>query len=145
MATWFETKLRYERIQENGTIKRVTEPYLVDALSFTEAEARITEEMAPLISGGFTVSAVKRDNICEVIDDGAGDRWYRVRAMFISVNEKTGADKKAPHDFIVRAYGLEDAISNFKSNVTLLVDYELYRVEETPIMDVYPMIYSNDK
>lgn len=138
MAQWIETKLRYDKIMENGAVKKITEAYLVDALSFTEAEARITEEMEPRISGEFTVSAVKKAKIAEIIDDGTGDRWYKVRAQFITVNEKTGADKKTPYDFIVRAFGLEDAIANFKSNVHLLVDYELAGVNETMLMDVYP-------
>ena len=60
MHTWFECKIRYDKTQENGSIKKVTEPYLVDALSFTEAEARIIEEMTPFISGEVDVNAVKR-------------------------------------------------------------------------------------
>lgn len=130
--------MRYTRLEENGVVRKVTEPYLVDAVSFAEAEARITEEMRPFISGDFTVSAAKREKICEVVDDGTGDRWYRVRAMFISIDEKSGVEKKAPHDFMVRADTLKEAIENFESNVHLLIDYELAGVTETAIMDVYP-------
>ena len=63
---WFTTKVRYEKTRENGSLKTITEPYLVDALSFTEAEARITNEMMPYTSGAFSVSAVKRSNISEI-------------------------------------------------------------------------------
>lgn len=66
MANWFECKVRYDKTMENGAIKKVTEPYLVDALSFTEAEARIIEEQTPFISGDFTVNAVKRTKISEI-------------------------------------------------------------------------------
>ena len=66
MHTWFECKIRYEKVMENGMQKKVTEPYLVDALSFTEAEARIIEEMTPFISGEFTVSDIKRANYSEL-------------------------------------------------------------------------------
>lgn len=145
MAQWIETKLRYDKIDEQGRQRKITESYLVDALSFTEAEARIIEEMKPFISGEFTVSAVKKANIAEIVDDGTGDRWYKVRAMFISVNEKSGAEKKAPHDFIVRAFSLEDTIVNFKSEVHLLIDYELASVNETQLIDVFPVNLSNDK
>lgn len=66
MHTWFECKIRYEKTMDNGMNKKVTEPYLVDALSFTEAEARIIEEMTPFISGEFTVSDIKRANYSEL-------------------------------------------------------------------------------
>jgi len=101
MAQWIETKLRYSKIVENGAVKKVTEAYLVDALSFAEAEARITEEMKPCISGEFTVSAVKKAKIAEVMASDSGSYWYKVRAMFISLDERTGADKLTPHDFMV--------------------------------------------
>ena len=78
MHTWFECKIRYEKTMENGMNKKVTEPYLVDALSFTEAEARIIEEMTPFISGEFTVSDIKRANYSELFpsEEEAADRWF---------------------------------------------------------------------
>lgn len=79
MANWFECKVRYDKLQENGAAKKVTEAYLVDALSFTEAEARITEEETPFISGEFSVSAVKRTKIAEIFWNEAGDRYYLVK------------------------------------------------------------------
>lgn len=66
MSNWFETKVRYDKMMENGTQKKVNEPYMVDALSFTEAEARTIEELTPFISGDFSISAVKRTNITEI-------------------------------------------------------------------------------
>ena len=79
MHTWFECKIRYEKVMENGMNKKVTEPYLVDALSFTEAEARIIEEMTPFISGEFTVSDIKRANYSELFpsEEEAADRWMK--------------------------------------------------------------------
>ncbi len=145
MAQWIETKLRYNKVMENVAVKKVTEPYLVDALSFTEAEARITEEMRSYISGEFSVSAAKKQKITEVLDDCEGDRWYKVRAMFISIDEKNGSEKKMPHDYIVRAFNIEDAIINFKSEMNLMVDYELSAVAETPIMDVFHADLSNNR
>ena len=90
MANWFECKVRYDKLQENGAAKKVTEPYLVDALSFTEAEARITEEQKPFISGEFEVSAVKRCKIAEIVlqEDEEADKWYLVKVGFITVDEK---------------------------------------------------------
>ena len=80
MHTWFECKIRYEKTMENGMQKKVTEPYLVDALSFTEAEARIIEEMTPFITGEFTVSDIKRANYSELFpsDEESADRWFKL-------------------------------------------------------------------
>lgn len=77
---WFTTKVRYEKTRENGSLKAISEPYLVDALSFTEAEARITNEMMPYTSGAFSVSAVKRSNISEIFWDENGDHFYKARS-----------------------------------------------------------------
>lgn len=145
MAQWIETKLRYNKVMENGAVKKVTEPYLVDALSFTEAEARIIEEMKAYISGEFTVSAVKKAKIADVMPSDDGGYWYKIRAMFISIDERTGADKKTPHDFMIQAADLEDAIVSFKSEIHLMVDYEITAVTQTPILDVFPAKFSNSK
>ncbi len=95
MANWFECKIRYDKIMDNGAIKKVTEPYLVDALSFTEAEARIIEEMTPYISGEFSVSAVKRTKISEIFWDDSADKWYLVKVAFITIDERTAVEKKS--------------------------------------------------
>ena len=94
-GTWFECKVKYEKLTENGQQKAVTEPYLVDALSFTEAEARIIEEMTPFVTGGeLKVTAVKRTNIAEIFWDEEGDKWYKVKVNFVTIDEKTAVEKK---------------------------------------------------
>lgn len=97
MSTWFECKVRYDKIQENGSAKKVNEPYLVDALSFTEAEARIIEEVTPYISGDFSVSAVKRTNFTEIFWDDTADKWYHVKVSFITLDEKTAVERRPHH------------------------------------------------
>ena len=91
MHTWFECKIQYEKTMENGMNKKVTEPYLVDALSFTEAEARIIEEMTPYISGEFTVSDIKRAKYSELFfaEDAESDRWFKCKLTFITLDEKS--------------------------------------------------------
>ena len=95
MHTWFECKIRYEKLMENGMNKKVTEPYLVDALSFTEAEARIIEEMTPFITGEFTVSDIKRANYSELFpsEEESADRWFKCKLIFITLDEKSGAER----------------------------------------------------
>ena len=112
MHTWFECKIRYEKVMENGMQKKVTEPYLVDALSFTEAEARIIEEMTPFISGEFTVSDIKRANYSELFpsDEESADRWFKCKLIFITLDEKSGAEKKTSTQVLVQAADLRDAV-----------------------------------
>lgn len=109
MEQWIKTSVRFDKTMENGAIKKVTEPYLVDALSFTEAEARIIEEVTPYISGEFTVSAVKKSKVSEIFWDETGDRWYQVKSSFITINEKTGAEKRSTAVFMVQASDFKNA------------------------------------
>lgn len=139
MSNWFECKVRYDRLQENGSVKKVNEPYLVDALSFTEAEARITEEVSPYISGEFSVSAVKRTKIAEVFWQG-GDRWYLVKVGFITIDEKTAVEKRSNSLILVQASDFKEAFEHFEEGMKgTMADYDILSISETPLMDVYKM------
>lgn len=138
MALWFECKVRYEKIAENGMVKKVNEPYLVDALTFTEAEARIIDEMKPFISGEYSISSEKKTRIAEVFFKEGGDRWYLVKVNFITLDEKTGAEKKTMSQILVQASDFDSAVANFKEGMTgTLSDFEIASVAETMIMDVF--------
>lgn len=138
MSNWFECKVRYDKLMDNGVVKKVTEPYLVDALSFTEAEARIIEEQTPFISGEFSVSAVKRSKISEIFRDDSADRWYLAKVAFITIDEKTAVEKKTVSQILVAGSDFKGAYSNFLDGMkSTLADYELVSLAETPLMDVY--------
>ncbi len=140
MAQWFECKVRYDRMMENGAVKKVTEPYLVDALSFTEAEARIIEERTPYISGELNVTAVKRTKIAEIFwnDDEQADRFYTVKVAFITIDEKTGVEKKASTLMLVQAASFKDAMEHFLAGMKgTMADFEIQAITETPILDCY--------
>lgn len=115
MHNWFECKIRYEKVAENGMNKKVTEPYLVDALSFTEAESRIIEEITPFISGDFTVADIKRANYSELFpcEEDAADRWFKCKLYFITLDEKSGAEKKTATNVLVQASDLRDAVKSW--------------------------------
>ena len=137
MHTWFECKIRYEKVMENGMQKKVTEPYLVDALSFTEAEARIIEEMTPFISGEFTVSDIKRANYSELFpsDEESADRWFKCKLIFITLDEKSGAEKKTSTQVLVQAADLRDAVKKLDEGMKgTMADYQIGMVSETPLM-----------
>jgi len=141
MHNWFECKIRYEKTMENGMQKKVTEPYLVDALSFTEAESRIIEEMTPFISGEFEVAGVAKANYNELFssEEESADRWFKCKLWFITLDEKSGAEKRTASNVLVQASDLRDAIKKLDEGMKdTMADYVIASVSETAIMDVYP-------
>ena len=138
MSNYIETRIRYDKMRENGTIKKTTESYLVDALSFTEAEARIIEEQTPFMSGDFTVSAVKKSKVAEIYRDTSGDKWYRCKLMFITIDEKSGAEKRSASIIMVQAIDFRNALENLLDCMKgTMSDFEIAEIAETKIMDVY--------
>lgn len=141
MNNWYECRVKLEKTLENGTQKKVTEVYLVDAMSFTEAENRIIEEMTPYISGEFEVTAVKKDRISELFIDPNGDKWYRAKVMFITLDEKSGTEKRAASIMLVQAKDFETAVMNLKDGMKgTMSDWEINTISETVIMDVYGVV-----
>ena len=138
MALWFECRIRYDKMMENGSVKRVTEPYLVDALSFTEAEARIIEEQKPFISGDFSIPAIKKTNIAEIFFDDCCDKWWSVKYNLITLDENTGAERKKAIYILVQASDLNQAAKNLAEGMRGTVsDYEVASIVKTPIVDAY--------
>lgn len=136
---WFLCKVSYEKILENGMQKKVTEPYLVDALSFTEAEARIIEEIRPFITGEFTVTDIKRARLSEIFFNEYGDKYYKVKINYITLDERTGREKKTPTYMLVQASTIDDAKAWLEDGMKgTLSDYVVESIKETKIMDVYP-------
>lgn len=144
MYNWFECKVSYEKMMENGMQKKVTEPYLVDALSFTEAEARIIEEIRPYITGEFTVAAVGRKRIAELFFNESGDRFYRIKVYFITLDEKSGNEKKTSATMLAQASTLKEAITVLEEGMKgTLADYTIASVTETSLMGVFPFVVNN--
>lgn len=138
MANWFECKAAYRKAMENGAEKKVTDTYLVDALTFTEAEARIVEELSSFSLGDFSVSAVKRTKIAEIFWDDSADKWYLVKVAFITIDEKTAVEKKSNSLILVAASDFKGALDNFMEGMKgTMADFEIVSITETPIMDVY--------
>lgn len=140
MNEWFECKVKYERTMDDGKVKKVNEPYLVDALSFTEAEERIIEERKHYMSGEFQVSDIKRARYAELFetDDESADRWFKVKLTFITLDEKTGAEKKTSQNVLVQAADLRDAVKRLDEGMkTSMMDYVISSVAESPLLDVY--------
>lgn len=148
MHTFFEVRVRYEKVMETGTNKQVTELYLIDALSFTEAEARIIEKMKPFISGEFKVKAVKQANYSELFfsNDKNADIWYKAKLAFVTLDEKSGAEKKTYTNILIQALDLRDAVKKLDENMKgTLVDYRIVSISETKIIDVYMYVPATEQ
>lgn len=138
MATYIETKVKFEKMMENGITKRVAEPYLIDALTFTEAEQNIIEEVRPYISGDFSVEAVKKTKISEIYRSAAGGDWYQVKVAFITLDDRSGSEKKSSSLYMVQALDFESAYNNFKDAMKgILGDWEIQSITQTKILDVF--------
>lgn len=139
MNNWFQCNVRYEKTMENGLLQKVTEPYLVDALSFTEAEARFIKEVTPYIAGEFTISDIKRAKIVEIFYDETGDRWFKAKVQFVTLDERSGAEKKTSCFMLIQACDIREAVANLDKGMKgTMADYVIYSVTETPIMDIFP-------
>jgi len=139
-ANWFECKIRYEKVMEDGLQKKVTEKYVVDALSFSEAEERITEEMSSYISGEFDVADIKKAAYREIFfsDDEMADKWYKAKLQFITYDEKTDKEKRSSVTYLVHAGSFNGAVKNIDEAMGgTMIDYVISSVAETTLMDVY--------
>lgn len=138
--------MSYEKVLENGMQKKVTEPYLVDALSFTEAEARIIEEIKPYISGEFTITDIKRARLSELFFNDNGDRYFKAKVCFITLDEKSGTEKKTAVQMLAQASSLREALQVVNKGMEgTLADYFIASLSETSIMDVFPYSEENKK
>lgn len=146
MYSWFECKVRYDKTLDTGLIKTVTEPYMIDALSFTEAEARIIEEITPFISGEFSVSDIKRVKYSDTFFNESGDRYYKAKLYYITLDEKSGAEKKTAVNMLVQASELREAVDIIDEEMKkTMIDYSIAGVTETAIMDVFTYKTKNEE
>ena len=144
MVNYFLSTVRYEKTMENGLNKTVSEQYLFDALSFTEAEARTIEELKPYISGEFSIPQIVKPRISELMlsEDVSADRYYKVKVSFITLDEKSGAEKKTNSFILVQASDFKNAYDRFIEGMKgTMSDYEIVSIVETQILDYYPAKY----
>lgn len=140
MATWFECKVKYDKIDErSGKEKTVTEPYLVDAVSFTEAEERIHRQVEEFISGEFAVSNINRTKIEEIHAYEADGWWYKCKVAFVDADEKSGKEKKTLSEILVNADNMIQACERLTECLkTVIVPYTVKMIQETALVDIFP-------
>ena len=139
-AIWFECKVRYEKTGDDGTPRKVTETYVVDALTFGEAESRILEEMGKYVGGEIEVADLKIAQYKEIFfaDSDLADKWYKAKLAFITIDEKTNKEKKTSVHYLVNAGDIDAAKKNVDDIMgESMIDYETKSLSETQIIDVF--------
>lgn len=139
-AMWFECKIRYEKIMEDGLPKKINEVYVVDALSFSEAEERIMEEMSSYISGEIEIVDVKIAPYREIFfaDDNLADQWFKAKLSFITIDERTNKEKRTSMMYLVNAGNISSAINNIDKVMSgTMIDYVTTSISATKIFDVF--------
>lgn len=137
---WFECKVRYDKTLETGLLKKVTESYLVDALSFTEAEERFLQEIEPMMSSEYSVSDIKRAKISELFEsiDTTDDKWYKAKVAYIAYDEKKGVEKRTNQIMLIQAKDLRVAVQNLDKGMQgTMGDWDIISIAETPIMNIF--------
>lgn len=138
MKKYFLVKVKIEKTLEEGRVAKMSEQYLVDALSFTEAEARITEEMKPFLNGEFEVKNINPQKYSELIKSNSGDKWFKAKINLISLDEEKGVEKKTPILMLVQASEINDARENVVTRMKgTMADYEIESISETKIIEVF--------
>ncbi|MDP4185359.1 MAG: DUF4494 domain-containing protein [Bacteroidota bacterium] len=141
MNTWFECKVKYQKIDENGKEKKVNEAYMIDAISFTEAETRIYKELETMISGEFNVTGITKSKITEVVPSETGDRWFKCKLSLLTIDESSGKEKKATQQILVLAEDVKDAFDKVEKSMDgIPVDFTIPSVFESTILEVFPYL-----
>jgi hypothetical protein len=139
-ASWYETRIKYQKTMEDGSEKVVNELYVVDALSCTEAETSVIEEMSCYISGDSAVTSAKKTNYGEIFfsDNSEDDKWYAAKLQFITIDEKSEKEKRSNVNYLVQAKSLARALRYVDEVMgKTLIDYDIVGLNETKVMDVF--------
>lgn len=145
MQTWFEVKAKYIKIDDDGRERKVSETYLVDGVSCTDAEARLTAQLQIMVRGEFTIGKVVTSNIVEIYPYEDGEWWWKAKISIVTIDEKAGKEKKINNYFLVAADDIEQAVKRLKEGLSyILVPYSTASISISPIVDVFPYFDENN-
>lgn len=139
MNNWFTVKVKYTKQLENGTFKRVSEPYLLSALTFTDAEARIYEELGAIIRGEFDVVSISRTELHDIFAYDDASTWWKCKVTYESAEHDSEKTKKVSQTFLVSADTAKEAYERIQESLsTLMVDFNIPSIIFSPIVDIFP-------
>ena len=143
MQEWFECRVKYLKIDDDGRERKVSENFLFDAVTYTDAETRVVEQLRQMIRGEFAVEKIAKSNIIEVFPHENGEWWYKVKISITTIDENAGKEKKINNYFLVAANDMDQALSRIKEGLSyILVPYSIISIAQSAIVDVFPYFES---
>lgn len=144
MKQWFVSTVKYNKTDDDGNSKKVTELYLVDAVSFSETEARIYKELESVISGDFEISDISRSNFVDVFYYDDADVWYKCKVTYATVDEDSGKEKKVVQYMLVSAHNVKSAYERIQESLsTMLVPFEIPQITVSKFLEVF--VYNGER
>ena len=141
MQTWYECKVRYIKIDQGGFERKINDNYLVDAVSYTDAESRIFQIMSEITRGEFQVMTIKRSNISEVFSKTDGEWWYKAKINLVTIDEEAGKEKKISNYILIMADTINDALKQLEEGLSyMIIPYVTTSIQLSTIADVYPYV-----
>jgi hypothetical protein len=138
MKNWFACVVKYTKEDEKGNVKKISESYLVDALSFTEAEARLYEELGSVIRGEFQVASIAKSNLIDIFHYDDAETWYKCKVVYSTVDENSEKEKKVTNYMLVSAHNIKQAYERLEDSLkTMLVPYSVTAINECQFMEVF--------
>jgi len=139
MQNWFKCVVKYVKIDADGRERKVSEAYLVDAVSYTDAEARITKQCSEMIRGEFAVKQITQTNIVEIFQNPNGEWFFIGKISIITIDEKAGKEKKINESFLIAANDLKGAVKALEDGLSyILVPFNIIAISVSNIVDVFP-------
>lgn len=146
MNNWFTVKVKYTKQLENGALKRVSEPYLLAAMTFTDAEARIYEELGSVIRGEFAVTGIARTEIHDIFAYDDAEVWYKAKVKYENFDADSEKSKKVTQNFLVSAHSVKEAYERLQESLQgLMVDFEIPSIIVSPIVEIFPFQENLDR
>lgn len=137
--SWHTVKVKYTKQFTYGTLKRVTEPYLVNSISFTDAEARIHQEVGEFVRGEFMVTKIMKTDFADIFHYDDAEVWFKCKVAYVSEDVDSGKEKKINNNFLVTAHNVKEAYERIEESLKgLMVSYEISKVETTQIVEIFP-------
>lgn len=139
MNSWFKVKVKYTKQLESGSFKRVSEPYLLSAMTFTDAEARIYEELGTFIRGEFTVMGISREEIQDIFQYDDAETWFMCKVSYDNIDEETDKKKTLSQKFLVSAKTVKESYERIEESLaTLMIDFQITSIIASPIVEIFP-------
>jgi len=139
MNSWFKVKVKYTKQLESGSFKRVSEPYLLSAMTFTDAEARIYEELGSFIRGEFSVMGITREDIQDIFQYDDADTWFKCKISYDNIDDEGDKKRTVTQNFLVSAKTVKDSYERIEESLaTLLIDFQITSIIASPIVEIFP-------